>query len=273
MARVNYCYANDMEFAAILRKSVTVVTGKILDIYPAKSVVDIGCNVGFWLKEFADRGVERIFGVDGAYVEQWGLLIDRSQFLARDLNKRIGEVGRYDLALCLEVAEHLDVSRADSLVAEICGFADVVVFSAAIPFQSGEDHINEQWQSYWVKKFATNEFDPYDVLRREIWAAPDVFTWYKQNTLFYVRRGSAAAEQFRRRYSGPSTAMFDVVHPEHYRHKIMQLKHGNVVNKTLNRFRTFSGVSRATVLTTPLVGDDHYRSDQSGRTHGTEDTR
>jgi hypothetical protein len=136
-----------------------------------------------------------------------------------------------------------------------------VYFGAAIPFQSGEDHINEQWQSYWVRKFADNGFDAYDVMRREIWSAPDVLTWYKQNALFYVRRGSQAEQHFRTRFHGPSTAMFDLVHPEQYRHKIMQLKHGNVVDKTLNRFRTFSGTTRAAALTTPLVGDDHCRSE------------
>jgi hypothetical protein len=31
---------------------------------------------------------------------------------------------------------------------------EVVLFSAAIPFQGGVGHINEQWPDYWVKYFS-----------------------------------------------------------------------------------------------------------------------
>ena len=67
---------------------------------------------------------------------------------------RIGR--RFDLVNCLEVAEHLDASRADSFVDDLCALGDVVVFSAAIPGQGGTHHVNEQFQSYWQERFRRN---------------------------------------------------------------------------------------------------------------------
>lgn len=55
---------------------------------------------------------------------------------------------RFDLAMTIEVAEHLTPVRADSFVEDLTRLSDVVLFSAAIPAQGGINHVNEQWQSY-----------------------------------------------------------------------------------------------------------------------------
>jgi hypothetical protein len=50
---------------------------------------------------------------------------------------------RFDLAISLEVAEHLPEGSAGALVSTLIEAAPVVVFSAAIKGQSGTNHINE----------------------------------------------------------------------------------------------------------------------------------
>jgi hypothetical protein len=52
---------------------------------------------------------------------------------------------RFDLALCLEVAEHLPAAAGDSLVRRLASVGARILFSAAIPGQGGRNHVNEKW--------------------------------------------------------------------------------------------------------------------------------
>jgi 2-polyprenyl-3-methyl-5-hydroxy-6-metoxy-1,4-benzoquinol methylase len=146
--------------------SAVATVPKILEVYPARSVIDVGCGIGAWLKAFADLGVIRIAGVDGDYVDRQQSMIPAACFVGCDLDvpfaftalhRALGGAERFDLALFLEVGEHLPVARAASLVSDLCALADVVLFGAAIPFQGWQRaYVNEQWQSYWAAKFAAN---------------------------------------------------------------------------------------------------------------------
>ena len=246
----------------------------VLDIHPARAVVDVGCGIGGWVKAFAEHGVNAI-GIDGDYVERKQLLIDQDRFIAHDLNRELDVArlclghgnntsGRFDLAVSLEVAEHLVPQRSDSLVRDLCALADVVLFAAAVPFQGGAGHINERWQSWWAQKFSENGFAPFDVLRRDIWSRRDIAWWYKQNTIFYVNRNSDAHAQFVARFEQPADAMFDLVHPELFRGKVARLKNGNIVQKVFNAFRHSAGEPRARTLETPLWGDENWQRGDRG---------
>ena len=122
----------------------------VLSLFPSHSVVDFGCGVGGWLKEFERNGVADYLGVDGEYVARHLLKIPADRFRPIDL-RNVSDLGRgFDLACSLEVAEHLPEDRAKSfLSAALVKAAPVVLFSAAIPLQGGTEHVNEQWQSYW----------------------------------------------------------------------------------------------------------------------------
>ena len=241
----------------------------VLDIHPARSMVDVGCGVGGWVRAFAEHGVNAV-GIDGDYVERKQLLIGEDRFVARDLNReldvadlsrRYGNDGRFDLAVSLEVAEHLEPARSDTLVRDLTALADVVLFAAAIPFQGGAGHINERWQSWWAQKFSANGFDPFDILRRDIWGRRDIAWWYKQNTIFYVKRNSAAHARFVARFGEPADTGFDLIHPELFRGKVARLKNGNIFQKLLNAFRQSTGEPRTRALETPLHGDENWHRD------------
>ena len=158
----------------------------LLDIFSSKSVVDFGCGTGFWLKAFKDFGVESVKGLDGDYVDREMLQIDIDEFVAIDLSKPINLNDNYDLAISLEVAEHLPEERADGFVANLCQVAPIIVFSAAIPGQGGNGHINEQWPAYWVKKFEENNFLCFDIIRNNFWNNSQVSWWYKQNIFIFI---------------------------------------------------------------------------------------
>jgi SAM-dependent methyltransferase len=180
-------------------------------------VVDLGCGVGTWLRAAQELGSATILGVDGDWVPRDQLLIPGDRFLAADLAgadpaaiaARLPRPA--DLAMCLEVAEHLDPPQAPGLVGLLAGLADAVLFSAAIPYQGGEHHVNEQWPDYWAARFAAAGFRCFDLLRPALWLHPDLDWWYAQNLLLFARTGSAA-EAALLRHGQPGTPL-RLVHP------------------------------------------------------------
>lgn len=152
------------------------------------SVGDFGCGVGYWLRAAMDLGITDVRGFDGDYVERSQLCIPPERFTAVDLTKPVDPGRRFDLALCLEVGEHLPRSAAATLVGTLTRASDIILFSAAIPLQGGVDHINEQWPAYWAELFANHGYEAVDVVRRRIWNDERIRAHYKQNLILYVQR-------------------------------------------------------------------------------------
>jgi hypothetical protein len=159
----------------------------LLKICPTESVLDIGCGRGAWAAVWAVLGVEDIQGVDGDYVEPYPLLRLNNRFSAFDLGKHFNLGRMYDVVTCFEVGEHIDPLNAGIFVDNIASHGDVVFFSAAVPGQGGEFHINEQPLDYWVNLFRLRGFDLFDAVRPQLIGLPDIEPWYKYNMLLFVR--------------------------------------------------------------------------------------
>jgi hypothetical protein len=175
-------------------RSARIVVPLVTELVRPHSVVDVGCGVGTWLSQFKNHGTGRILGVDGDYVDLSSLLIPRDCFRTIDLNRPDGIDERtdekFDLAVCLEVGEHLPWTSAEQLVGFLCRLAPVILFSAAMPMQGGTQHVNEQWPDYWAALFARHEYGRVDAVRKFIWKNSDVEWWYRQNIFLFVREDS-----------------------------------------------------------------------------------
>lgn len=189
---------------------------RIFELVSPRTMVDVGCGLGDWLAAATELGVEEIRGLDGPWVPEDRLLIGRESFTQADFREPLPALGRYDLAICLEVAEHLPAEIAESFIRGLCGLAPAIAFSAAIPGQGGLHHINEQWPSYWVDIFRDAGFEAMDVLRPRIWEERRIPYWYRQNTILFVSR--EAGELRSRLQDIAQDGDFhgaDLVHPEH----------------------------------------------------------
>ena len=159
----------------------------VKDLVDPRSVVDVGCGVGTWLKVWLELGVDQIKGVDGEYVSPTDLLVPEDRFMAMDLVAPTKIGTQFDLVQSLEVAEHLPERSAESFIAFLCSLGPVVLFSAAIPYQQGTNHINEQWPDYWAKLFMKQGYLTFDVIRDQVWNNPNVAYYYAQNAILFVR--------------------------------------------------------------------------------------
>jgi SAM-dependent methyltransferase len=166
--------------------SAKIIVPQLLKLVQPKSVVDIGCGTGAWLKVFQENGVKTVCGLDGGYIDKAKLQIDPKSFINIDLAGVIDVTGQYDLAICLEVAEHLPPSQAPHLTRALASLAPLILFSAAIPGQGGTNHVNEQWPSYWKLLFAETGFKRLDPIRRHIWNDSRIAFWYRQNIFLYA---------------------------------------------------------------------------------------
>jgi SAM-dependent methyltransferase len=209
------------EFFTALRagaqSSARALVPLVLELVAPRSVIDVGCGEGTWLSVFREHGIEDVHGVDGDYVDRTRLAIPRERFRPHDLTQPLHLDRTFDLAVSLEVAEHLPAEAADQFVASLARLAPVVLFSAAVPYQGGEHHVNEQWPAYWAERFARYGFLPVDCLRRRTWARPDVEWWYAQNTFLYVARGRLETDAaLKREYESAGPVALALVHPRRY---------------------------------------------------------
>lgn len=209
-------FYKEMEVANL--SSARKVVPLVLNLLKARSVIDIGCGTGLWLKAFQEQGVRNVYGIDGDWVTKDMLLIPPESFKAANITKSIDLGGRrFDLALCLEVAEHLPAQAADGLIERLTSFAPVVLFSAAIPWQGGSHHMNEQWPDYWSSLFAKRGYVPVDCLRRRIWNDKDVSFFYAQNILLYVNQGKIKRYPLlRRELKAGGDKALPLIHPYLY---------------------------------------------------------
>ncbi len=161
----------------------------IYDNIQFETLIDIGCGRGAWLSVFNTQGNAQCFGMDGDYIVSEHLMINKDTFITADLNEKLPIIHKkYDLAMSLEVAEHLKPERSQSFIDDLCRLSDVVMFSAATVGQGGEHHINERPLEDWRHFFNIQGYQAFDFIRPLVKDNQHVEPWYKYNILLYVNQ-------------------------------------------------------------------------------------
>lgn len=135
---------------------VPIVCDAIMSVIKPKHIVDVGCGNGDLVVGFQERVKCPVYGIEGTTnaltsMEAW---LNNYIFI-RDLRKPLDDflLRRMDLAICFEVAEHIEEEYADVFVDNLCGLSDIILMSAAEPGQGGRAHVNCQPWVYWFHKF------------------------------------------------------------------------------------------------------------------------
>lgn len=121
-----------------------------------------------------------------------GLLVDNDEFEVANLELGFEVASRFDLAQCLEVAEHLSPPGDARLVDSLARAADIVLFSAAPPGQGGENHVNERPYGFWRDVWADHGFALFDAIRPAIAEYRCVPAWYRFSMFLFANKVGAA---------------------------------------------------------------------------------
>jgi hypothetical protein len=198
-------------------RSAREIIPLIMDMVRPRSVVDVGCGVGAWLSVFLDHGVQDILGIDSVDVPVDLLMVPRKVFQSTDLSQPAPINRVFDLAVSVEVVEHLPMNASDVFVAFLTSLAPVVVFAAAVPFQGGTGHINEQWPDFWVELFRKRGYAVVDAFRPQVWSNENVEPFYRQNLLLFVKESLLSRyPAIEQAHAHDRAGFLSIVHPSIY---------------------------------------------------------
>lgn len=198
--------------------SPSVLVPIIVNLFKPESLIDVGCGIGNWLKEFEKNDVVDLFGLDGTHLNKSLFLHNPDKLMLLDLEKPFTLNRKFDVAISLEVAEHLKADSANSFVKSLCSLSDVVVFSSAVPGQGGQNHLNEQWPSYWKTIFQDQGYHFYDIIRPLIWLNDNVKVHYKQNIFVASKKPIHQSIE--------NNAIIDLLHPDLLQGKMKEAMNG-----------------------------------------------
>lgn len=156
-------------------------------VRPFASAVDFGCGIGVWLCAAKALGATKVLGLEGEWIKNSAHMLAEDEMVVLDLQGAALDFKKiFDLAISIEVGEHLIPAAADAYCDSLCRSADFILFSAAIPGQGGVDHVNEQPPRYWVDKFWARDFVPLELLRPYIAGDAHILPWIRQNIMAFV---------------------------------------------------------------------------------------
>jgi 2-polyprenyl-3-methyl-5-hydroxy-6-metoxy-1,4-benzoquinol methylase len=169
----------------------------ILTRFGPRSVLDVGCGEGNLLESFRSiNQTLKVWGIDGsphaiARAQSRALNVLQLDITLQDeksICDTVSSLGEFDLAVCLETAEHIPAWHTRKLM-DILTHYDLIVFSAAHPNQGGVLHVNEQPRRFWIKRFKRYGFEVAEcneVFRAEV-ARLTLPSWYRENIMVLAR--------------------------------------------------------------------------------------
>ncbi len=173
-----------------MQESAGIMADSFLKAFHPASVVDVGCGTGVLLGACAKLGMS----AQGLEYSEAALAICRNRGInARKFNIESQIPGGIsaDLVVSSEVAEHLHEKYADRFVDLLCSISDKVVLTAAVPGSTGDDHVNEQPNEYWIAKFGQRGYDYGRELTaswRSEWPAAGVHGIYHSTVMVFRKR-------------------------------------------------------------------------------------
>lgn len=146
---------------------VPVMCDAIIDVFKPRSVIDIGCGIGDLIQGFRERGLFA-HGIEGSKEVIPFLACPTTAVTIFDLKEPFPAAMIFDLAMSLEVAEHIEPEYAENFVETLSNFSNRVLLSIAPPGQGGHHHVNCQPIEYWDVLFFEHQLARNDRIAQEV---------------------------------------------------------------------------------------------------------
>lgn len=124
------------------------------------TILDFGCSRGLMVKTLNELGYD-CYGIDATQHKNMIPEYLDKIFNSTDFRDEFDLNRKFDLIICMEVAEHIECPFSSVLVKNITKHSDLIYFSACPP-DTNKPHIhhpNEQPMEFWVNLFKYYDFE------------------------------------------------------------------------------------------------------------------
>ena len=140
----------------------------VQSVFKIKSVMDVGCAIGDFVYEFRKRNIVAD-GIEGSEAcAPFFIAPDHISVIDVRVPFSFTVDTKYDLCMCLEVAEHIEPKYVKIFIENLQSLSDSILISMAPPGQAGHYHVNCQTVEYWDVLFSIWKFKRYDMWADEI---------------------------------------------------------------------------------------------------------
>ena len=149
-----------------------------------KTLLDLGCGPGYYVKNFIENGIE-CEAYDGNPNTP---LLTEGLGQVKDLSEEFDLGKKFDFVLSLEVGEHIPKEYEDVFIDNVLRHAnEYVLMSWAVPGQNGDGHVNEQSNDYVINKIEEKGFEHLYPLSNEFRKNAKAF-WFKYTLMLFRKK-------------------------------------------------------------------------------------
>ena len=124
----------------------------VKQVIKINSIIDFGAGTGAWLHAAKSLGIDKLFGIEKHYQ----IDIKGAKILKQNVFDKVDF--RADIAVSVEVGEHILPEKSSTFIDVITSSSDIVIFGAANTHQSGDAHINCREVGFWKNLFKNRGF-------------------------------------------------------------------------------------------------------------------
>lgn len=131
-----------------------IMVEMITEVFYPQRVVDVGCGIGDIVYELNEHNIPSI-GIEGT-INCLPHACDKNQILVHDIRTPLAgriHLDPFDLALCFEVAEHIEETAVDMFIYNLTYLSDQILMSIAGPGQKGHGHWTLKEIEWWESLF------------------------------------------------------------------------------------------------------------------------
>lgn len=156
------------------------------------SVLDMGAGKGLYVRMLRTVGLRNVTGYEGVANIEY---LTSGRIKRRDFTIPFEPCKRFDVVVCLEVAEHIPPRFESTFLSNVnCSAGSGLVISWAPPGQSGTGHVNLQSRKDALARLTALGFELDTMATRHISEQATLY-WFKKNTLALRRKGQPSPFQ------------------------------------------------------------------------------
>jgi len=152
----------------------------IIHLFPVKTIVDIGCGRGEYIKCFLDNNINCI-GYDGSPLTSE---LTKGLCQIKDFSEPV-DIGKFELVLSLEVGEHIPVQYEQVFIDNLCRASiRYICVSWGIVGQNGLGHVNCKNNDYIIEEFKKRGFYYLEIESKQLREFSEL-SWFKNTIMVF----------------------------------------------------------------------------------------